>query len=139
MTDISNETEESGVVTRLHELINRMSKDEQQSLLTELEKGFYKGKREHERKSFFETVDYTTASQTYRDFVKDISDKGVFIETSNPFSVGEKISMTFLLPEHKKRLKIQGEIVRIEEQGVGVKFEASQVQKEIIKSFVEKV
>ena len=39
-----------------------------------------KRKRKHERKPFVETVDYTTASGTYRDFIKDISDEGVFIE-----------------------------------------------------------
>jgi len=139
MTDISNEASKSGVVARLHELINNMSKDEQQALLVELEKGFSKVKREHDRKLFLETVDYTTTSGTYRDFIKDISDEGVFIETLSPFSVGEEISMTLLLSEHKKRLKIQGEIVRIEEQGIGVKFKASQVQKEIIKMFVDKV
>lgn len=139
MTDISNETDKSGVITRLHELIKKMSKDEQQALLIELEKGFSKGKRKHKRKFFPDTLDYMTASGTYRDFIKDISDEGVFIEIRNPFSVGEKISMTFLLSEHKKRLKLQGEIVRIEEQGIGVKFRASQVQEEIIKSFVDKV
>jgi len=139
MTDISNEADKSGVVARLHELIKKMSKDEQQALLIELEKGLSKGKREHGRKSFLETVDYTTASGTYRDFIKDISDEGVFIETRKPFSVGEEISMTFLLSGHEKRLKIQGEIVRIEEQGIGVKFKTSQVQKEIIKSFVDMV
>ena len=47
--------------------------------------------------------------------------------------------MTFLNSEHKKRLKIEGEIVRIEKEGIGVKFKASQVQEEIIKSFVDKV
>jgi len=139
MTDISNEADKSGVITRLHELIKKMSKDEQQALLIELEKGFSKEKRKHERKFFLDTLDYTTASGTYRDFIKDISDGGVFIETHIPYSVGEKISMTFLLPEHKKRLKLQGEIVRIEEKGIGVKFKASQVQKEIIKSFVDKI
>ena len=47
--------------------------------------------------------------------------------------------MTFLLPEHEKRINVQGVIVRVDAQGVGVKFETSQVQKEIIKSFVDKV
>ena len=139
MNNISNEADKSGVVTRLHELIRKMSKNEQQALLIELEKGFPKGKREHNRKFFHDTVDYTTESGTYRDFIKDISDGGVFIETRNPFSVGEEISMTFLLSEHKKRIKLQGEIVRIGEGGIGVKFKASQIQKEIIKSFVDKI
>ena len=139
MPDTSNEADKSEIIARLHELIKKMSKEKQQALLIELEKGLCKGKREQERKSFLETVDYTNASGTYRDFIKNISDGGVFIETRNPFSVGEEISMTFLNSEHKKRLKIEGEIVRIEKEGIGVKFKASQVQEEIIKSFVDKV
>jgi hypothetical protein len=47
--------------------------------------------------------------------------------------------MTLLLPEHEKKIKIQGEIVRIEKQGIGVKFKTSQIQQEIIKSLVDKV
>ena len=136
MVDIANESEKSSIVARLHELIEWMSKDEQQTLMNELEERLSKGKREHERKPFRATVDYSNDSGSHRDFVKDISDGGAFIETRTPYSVGEKISMTFLLPEHEKRLKIQAEIVRIDAQGIGVKFKASQVQKEIIKSFV---
>jgi Tfp pilus assembly protein PilZ len=134
MADIEN-----SVVARLHELIKRMSKEEQEALLSGLEEKLFKKTRKHERKPFLSTLDYSTESGSYRDFVKDISIEGVFIETSIPFSVGELISMTFLLPEHEKKIKIHGEIVRIDEQGIGVQFKTSQVQKEIIKSFVDMV
>ena len=139
MPDITNEEEKSSNVVLLLELIEQMSKDEQQSLISELEEKLSKGKREHERKSFHATVDYSNDSGFHRDFIDDISDGGVSIKTSTPYSVGEKISMTFLLPEHEKRLQIEGEIARIDAQGIGVKFKASQVQKEIIKSFVDAI
>ncbi len=139
MADIENKEDKSSVVARLHELIKKMSKKEQQALLDELEERLFKKKRKHERKPFLTTLDYSTESRSYRDFIKDISIEGVFIETSIPFSVGEVVSMTFLLPEHEKKIKIQGEIVRIDEQGIGVKFKTSQVQKEIIESFVDMV
>ncbi|MBW1802777.1 MAG: PilZ domain-containing protein [Deltaproteobacteria bacterium] len=139
MADIENKADESSVVARLHELIKKLSKEEQQALLGELEERLFKKTRKHERKPFFTTLDYSTESGSYRDFIKDISMEGVFIETRIPFSVGEVLSMTFLLPEHEKKVKIHGEIVRIDEQGIGVKFKSSQVQKEIIKSFVDMV
>ena len=139
MADIENKADESSVVARLHELIKKLSKEEQQALLGELEERLFKKTRKHERKPFFTTLDYSTESGSYRDFIKDISMEGVFIETSIPFSVGEVLSMTFLLPEHEKKVKIHGEIVRIDEQGIGVKFKTSQIQKEIIKSFVDMV
>jgi Tfp pilus assembly protein PilZ len=139
MADIVNKVDKWSVVDRLHDLIKKMSKEEQHALLGELEKRLFKQKRKHERKAFLTTLDYSTESGSYRDFIKDISIGGVFIETRTPFSFGEGISMTFLLPEHEKKLKIHGEITRIDEQGIGVKFKASQVQKEIVKSFVDMV
>jgi Tfp pilus assembly protein PilZ len=139
MSDMENKFEKFSVVAQLHELIKKMSKEEQQLLLGELEARLFKKKRKHERKPFLTTLDYSTESGSYRDFVKDISIEGVFIETSIPFSVGEALSMTFLLPEHEKKIKIQGEIVRLDKQGIGVKFKTSQVQKEIIQSFVDMV
>ena len=139
MVDIKKKIGESDISTRLHDLINKISKEEQQALLRELEEMYYKKQREHERKRFPSTLDYSTESASYRDFIKDISIGGIFIETSNSFSVGEQISMTILLPEHEKKITIQGEIVRIEKQGIGVKFKTSQLQKEIVKSFVDRV
>ena len=139
MAQRTNEGEKPGVIERLHELIEEMSQDEQHSLLNELEERRSKGQREHERKSFLETVDYTTSSGTFRDYIKDISDEGVFIQTRRPFHIGEQISMIFFNPKHGKRLKIEGEIVRANDQGIGVKFNASQVQREIIQSFIELV
>ena len=68
------------------------------------------------QKFFHTTVDYATESGSYRDFTKDISNGGVFIETRNPHSVKDEISMTFFHPEYKKRIKIQGVIVRIDEK-----------------------
>ena len=139
MADIEKKVAKSSVVARLRDLINKMTKEEQQALLDELELRLFKKQREHERKSFLTTLDYSTESGSYRDFIKDISVGGLFIETGTSFSVGEEISMTLLLPEYEKKIKIQGEIVRIEEQGIGVKFKTSHVQKEIIKSFVDLV
>jgi Tfp pilus assembly protein PilZ len=139
MDDIEKKVDESSVVPRLHDLIEKMSKEEQQALLGELEEKLFKRKRKHERKPFVTTLDYSTDSGSYRDYIKDISVGGLFIETGTSFSVGEETSMTLLLPEYEKKIKIQGEIVRIEEQGIGVKFKTSQVQKEIIKSFVDMV
>jgi Tfp pilus assembly protein PilZ len=139
MADIENKGNKSGVVDQLNEIIEQLPKEDQLALLAELEIRLSKKKRKHKRKPFPSTLDYSTESGVHRDFVKDISVEGVFIETRTPFSVGEALSMTFLLPEHKKKIKMQGEIVRIDENGIGVQFKTTQVQKEIIKSFVDMV
>ena len=139
MNDVEKKVDELNIVAQLHGLIDKMSKEEQQALLEELEGRLFKKQRMHERKNFPTTLDYSTKSGSHRDFTKDISIGGVFIETTTSFSVGEETSMTLLLPEHEKKIKIQGEIVRVDKQGIGVKFKTTQVQYEIIKSFVELV
>lgn len=82
-------------------------------------------------------VDYCVNDQYYRDFIQDISESGLFIKTSQSFSVGQKIQMTFMSPDYQKPFKIKGEIVRVHTDGVGVKFIIeSQVQESALKSFM---
>lgn len=78
--------------------------------------------RTHPRKPFFMPVDYSTAERVYRDFIKDISMSGVFIETLRPLPVGKKISMALSFPNLNQNVKISGGVVRYDEQGIGVAF-----------------
>jgi Tfp pilus assembly protein PilZ len=76
----------------------------------------------------------------YRDFIQDMSEGGLFIETSNEFSVGQKIIMTFAFPDYQKPLKMHGEIIRVQTDGIGVKFKIeSQVQEAVLKSYVDMI
>ena len=64
----------------------------------------------------------------------------MFIETSESFSVGQELLMTFSFPDREDSFKISGEISRITPDGIGVKFKyQSQVLKDIIEDFVEKM
>jgi Tfp pilus assembly protein PilZ len=58
----------------------------------------------------------------YGCFIRDISRGGMFIKTPRSFSVGEKISFKFLMPDGLKQYQILGEIVRFQEDGIGIKF-----------------
>jgi Tfp pilus assembly protein PilZ len=76
----------------------------------------------------------------YRDFIQDMSEGGLFIETSNEFSAGQKIIMTFTSPDYQKPFKMNGEIIRIHSNGIGVKFKIeSQVQESVLKSYVNMI
>lgn len=79
-------------------------------------------RRKHARKPFFMAVDYVTKDRTYKDFIQNISTGGVFIETRMPLYAGQKLAMSFPLPNCKKHVKITGKIVRTNVQGIGVKF-----------------
>ena len=122
MTALSEKLSESGVTARLFELITKMSDDEQQSLLKELEERLFIRKREYDRKPYFSVVDYNAQEDTYTDFIQNISAGGVFIATSKSFSVGQEVLLVFPLPVSQEHTTIGGEVAWVSEQGIGVKF-----------------
>ena len=91
-------------------------------------------------KEFSMIVDYRMNDRYYRDFIQDISESGLFIKTPQMFSAGQSIKMTFMSPDYRKPFKIKGEIVRVHEDGVGVKFMMdSQIQASALKSFLNNI
>ncbi len=140
MTTFGKQSKESSATARLFELIENMSEDEQLTLLKELKQRPFKERRKHERKPFFIVVDYSAEERVYKDWIKNISAGGVFIETHMPFSVGQEVSLTFPLPNYQKYIKIIGKVVRIDLQGIGVRFKmANQDQEKMIKSLLETI
>ena len=113
---------ELDVMEQIIKLVKRMSPANQQDLLLELGQRISQNKRGHNRKSYFMVVDYAAHDRTYMDFIKDISESGVFIHTHTPFKIGQEISLTFPLPDHRRHIKVTGKIVRTSEEGIGVEF-----------------
>jgi hypothetical protein len=96
-------------------------------------------RRKHARTPFFMVVDYATRDRTYKDFIQNISIGGVFIETRTFLGAGQKVAMSFSLPNCQKHVKITGEIVRTNLHGVGVKFILIEgMGKEIDLNYLEK-
>lgn len=81
-----------------------------------------KDKRTYPRKPCFIPVDYVSGRYVSRDFIVNISAGGVLIETHRPSPAKEMISMTFQLPLSRTPIKIKGEVVRMEQRGIGVGF-----------------
>ena len=134
------EGKETGVTDQLIERIKSMTMEKQAQLLKELDKGQNRRVRQHDRKTFFMIVDYIVGDRYYRDFIQDMSSTGVFIKTSKAFSLGRNILMTFMAPDNQKPFKINGEVVRVTPDGIGVKFIIeSQVQEAVIKSLVQMI
>lgn len=120
--------------------INRMSDAEIQQFYQEFQERQHGKLRKHDRKDFFMIVDYNVNDQYHRDVIQDISESGVFIKTSQMFSSGQEIQMTFMSPDYQRPFKIKGEIVRVQTDGVGVKFKIdSQVQESALKSFMNNI
>jgi hypothetical protein len=124
----------------IFEIINDMSESEMRQLLKDLEARQNKERRHCDRKDFLTIIDYTVEGRYYRDFIENISESGLFFRPSHTFSVGQTIQITFMSPDNQKPFKINGEIVRVGTDGVGVAFKIeSQVQELVLKSFVEMI
>jgi Tfp pilus assembly protein PilZ len=132
---------EFDVIKQIIKLVKRMSPDDQQHLLLELEQRIAQNKRGHNRKSYFMVVDYATQDRMHIDFIKDISESGVFIRTHMPLKIGQEVSLTFPFPDHKKHIKIGGKIVRTTEEGIGIEFIMTDdgEQKKLIRSLLDMI
>ena len=137
---VNNELSRNEVRAYLFRLLNDMSDEEMRQLLKELEERQNKKQRKYSRKGLLTLIDYNVGDRSYKDFIQDISGSGVFIKTSQTFSVGQTISMTFMSPDNQKPFRINGEIIRIHEDGIGVKFKIeSRVQEAALKSLVDMI
>ena len=54
--------------------------------------------------------------------IRDISAIGVFINTGLKFELGKSVRVVVSIPGQEKPFKLNGEITRIEEGGIGIKF-----------------
>ncbi len=101
----------------------------------------FKEKRKHPRKSCLIAVECGIKDSVFVNYIHNISYDGVFIETNEPFEMGQSISLKILAPYDLKNVNhINGNIVRVESKGIAVKFNNDDPeQKAMIKEFVEKI
>ena len=140
------------VNTQLCKLIIEMSEDQQIILLEQLEsmpvvempertvslEGNDSSMRENPRKPCLINANYSIQNKDYKSYILDISIGGVFIETNEKFTLGQKIVLNFTLPNNKKPFMLTGTISWGSPRGFGVKFDEIPVkQGEILRSFVE--
>ena len=114
------------VHSRTSEIIYSMSEIETQKLLKGLEKwqqSKLDDKREHSREHTSIYAFFKTNSLSFRDFIKNLSTGGLFIETGIPLSVNKELFISFLHPDSGTLIKVAGKIVRIDSKGIGVKFD----------------
>jgi len=113
----------SVITTRLVDIILAMSLEERKTLLKELEEKYFEGDRKYPRKDYLKEVDFVLNERAFKGFIHDISAGGVLIESSESFTAGQMITLTFELPDSDEHIKISGKIARILPNiGFGVKF-----------------
>ncbi len=110
------------VIPKLFQIILNLPEEKQLALLQHAEELLVKERRAFIRKSCSIPVSYATYDRVYSNTIKNISQKGVFIETQRPLFVGEELVMSFSMKGFGKPLKVKGEIVQVSRSGIGVEF-----------------
>ena len=110
------------VIPKLFQIILNLPEEKQLALLQHAEDLLVKERRAFIRKSCSIPVSYATYDRVYSNTIKNISQRGVFIETQRPLFVGEELTLSFSMPGFGKPLKVKGEIVQVSRSGIGVEF-----------------
>ncbi len=126
MIDTNDQLGKDSITVHLITLILDMPYDRQLALLKQLEEipmtSFDMSDREDHRKSYSSMVSFTAKDRTYKGASKDLSSGGMFIKTNESFSLGEIITLTIPFSDKQKNIKVPAEIMRITDDGIGVKF-----------------
>jgi len=78
--------------------------------------------RKNPRKPTFISTECSIGDVCFTDFIQDISAGGVFIRSDGNFFIGQDLTLTFSLPKSEEEINISGEVVRLDSEGIGVKF-----------------
>jgi Tfp pilus assembly protein PilZ len=82
-----------------------------------------KDPRELTRENYRKEITFSSKDQSYKGFISNISRVGAFIETKTKFFLGQMIRLEIPGDSLFKDLKLKGWVVRLDPEGVGIKFE----------------
>lgn len=114
---------ESRLVETISDMAMKLTVRQQYELINYIEI-ISKGdeKRDAERKALKVSVDYSVKDRFYSDILENISAGGAFIRTTRLFRTGNSATLVFFMPKLEKNIKVKGEIVRLTDDGFGVRF-----------------
>lgn len=112
----------SEATSRLISHILKMGQAEIMDLLELVEKKHFEKKRKSPRFEYYGEAVYVVKGRAYTGFIKNISTEGVFIDTPDVAESGEKIILSFELPEGE-HIRVSGTVVRGEGNGFAVSFD----------------
>ena len=119
--------EKLGQVPFEEEPINTINLDENESFM-----------REDSRKDCVIEVKCSAGDRAYTGHIINISEHGVFIESTDRSPFGQSIRMAFTLPNAPATMELKGQINRSDINGMGVVFlDMNQEQQDIIRAYIE--
>jgi hypothetical protein len=118
--------DDGNVLEQLIKLIINMPQEKRLRLLNRIEDDALGEdpdlKRDEPRKAYDRTVYFDFENYTYAGTIMDISTTGIFIETRESFKIGQMVMVNIPDTHDDSYVRLAGEIVRTEPEGIGVKF-----------------
>jgi hypothetical protein len=78
--------------------------------------------RRFTRKPFRHATIFACQNRYYAGLTKNISKGGIFIETRNPFAIGQIMTLVISRTKIEKGVMLKGEVVHLRSEGFGLKF-----------------
>jgi hypothetical protein len=126
MDDMAEYPHENDILLHLIKKIIEMTPAERLDLLEKLEelpvKDLSLGERDGIRRLYDQTINFSTQDRQYKAVCKDISNGGIFIQTQDVFQMGQLVTLDIPFSSKNESIKIPAEIVRVDTQGIGLKF-----------------
>jgi Tfp pilus assembly protein PilZ len=121
-------------------LINQLSEADLLHFMNRYEQKQFARLREFPRVPCNFTLDLAADGRAINCFARDISAGGIFVESCEPFSMQQPVSICLSLDDEHLALKLKGRVVRLEHEGIGIKYESlTTYQKQIMNNLISRL
>jgi PilZ domain len=128
------------LIARFFLLINQLSEADLLRFMSRYEEKRFAMLREFPRVPCNITLDLAANGRAINCFAMDISAGGMFVESCEPFTMGQSVSICFSVADDLLALKLKGRIIRLEHGGVGIQYEElTRYQLEIMKNLINRL
>lgn len=137
---ISGARERQLLIARFFLLINQLNETDLLRFMNRYEQKRFAMLREFPRVPCNITLDLAADDRAVNCFAMDISAGGMFVESCEPFTMGQTVSICFSLDDDNLALKLKGRVLRLEHRGLGIKYESlTSYQLEIMKDLINRL
>jgi len=140
VNDQKNETS-NGLVDQIIEKVQRLTEDQQQFILRQLQKFEFLERREYQRfRCDHFHVGFDVDGTQTRELVLDISEGGIFVKSNTILPAGQKVILTFADSDGRAQYRVNSTVVRSVNNGIALVFDADNQQQRLkIKSIMNYV
>ncbi len=128
------------LIARFFLMINQLSEADLIKFMSRYEQKRFAMLREFPRVGCNFPLDLVAGGKAINGFAMDISAGGLFIESSESFSMGQPVSICFTVGEESLPVKLTGRVVRLEQGGIGIEYESlTGYQREIMQNLISRL